>query len=275
MDKFSVVIIVKKRQKQLHNTLESITRSTKIPHDIHVIAMDDTVYDFSDIDLPITTTQLRSTETLPLGRARNCGARACSTDTIIFLDVDCIVAPTTFEALLGHLTPSTVVSAYPRYLPILPDSGDYEALAPLAFTHPDRASIPSETPAPYKKFWSLVFAVEKPTFLLVGGFDESFTGYGAEDTDFARAFNARGIELIFAKSEVLHQYHPKYDPPLEHFADIIINARRYKQKWGEFAMYGWLKKFAEMKLIALDEEIRILKQPTTSDIEACRSTNPY
>ncbi|WP_409241961.1 glycosyltransferase family 2 protein, partial [Caballeronia sp. INML3] len=34
-------------------------------------------------------------------------------------------------------------------------------------------------------FWSLNFACHLNTFEQIGGFDDAYTGYGGEDTDFA------------------------------------------------------------------------------------------
>ncbi|WP_300342830.1 galactosyltransferase-related protein [Nesterenkonia sp.] len=38
----------------------------------------------------------------------------------------------------------------------------------------------------YELFWSLSFAVRREVFDQIGGFDAGYTGYGAEDTDFAQ-----------------------------------------------------------------------------------------
>jgi hypothetical protein len=34
------------------------------------------------------------------------------------------------------------------------------------------------------------------------------------------------------------------DPPVEHLADIVRNANRFRERWGWFPMRGWLDAFA-------------------------------
>ncbi|MFE4874277.1 glycosyltransferase family 2 protein [Streptomyces sp. NPDC056682] len=44
-------------------------------------------------------------------------------------------------------------------------------------------------------FWSLSFALTAATWERVGGLCEDYTGYGAEDTDFAARATSRGVGL--------------------------------------------------------------------------------
>ena len=235
MPEFSIVTIVKGRRQQLANLLNSIKASTLIPRDIQVVCMDDT----DEIAIPdginVNTLLVSETDELPLAAARNKGINATETHNIIFIDADCIVSPTLFANMLEDLQPDNIIAAYPLYLPILPDTGNYDDLKHLAVIHPAREHIPAGRPVHHLQFWSLIFAVHKPTFQKIGGFDESFTGYGAEDTDFAMMFNKAGIEQVFVNDYVLHQYHDKHDPPLNYFDSIIENATRYGRN-GEFCL---------------------------------------
>lgn len=273
---FSVIIIVKHRLQQLQNVLEAIERATIHPHDVQIVAMDDESYSVSSDTFPIHVHRLSSDETLPLAAARNFGAAQADTNTLIFIDVDCIVEPTLFEETLSHISPTTVITGYPLYLPYLPDNGVYEALLPDTVSHPERRTIPTLTPVEHTKFWSLIFAIHKDQYTKIGGFDESFIGYGGEDTDFAQSFHKAGLKLLFAPTHVIHQYHIKYDPPLNYFNAILKNAERYKEKWGRYAMYAWLQKFAAMGLITIeDTSLTVLRQPTKEEMNAQLSTEPY
>ncbi len=277
MPEFSVVIIVKGRRRQLTNVLDSIQRATILPCDIQVVAMDDGS-DIREADHPrVQVHQLTSSESLPLAAARNAGIARAQTDTIIFLDVDCIASPTLFENMLQKLDAHTIVSAYPLYLSEVPDSGSFVDVRGNALEHPDRRSIASDTPVDHLLFWSLIFAVERKSFERIRGFDESFTGYGAEDTDFAMSFHRSGMSLVFIKDYVLHQYHPKYDPPYNHFDAINTNARRYHAKWHKLPMGRWLRLFAEAGMISIDtnDNITIIRQPTQLEIDESLSKEPY
>jgi len=277
MTDFSIVTIVKGRRKQLANLLDSIKASTILPHDIQVVCMDDLkgieIPDGLHVNILLTT----DAHELPLAAARNMGITATKTANVIFIDVDCIVSPTLFASMLMGLQPENIITAYPLYLPVVPTTGNYVDLKNKAVSHPARAHLPVGQPVQHLQFWSLIFAIQKQTFEKIGGFDESFIGYGAEDTDFAMMFHEAGIQQIFVGDYVLHQYHDKHDPPLNYFDSIIENAKRYQDKWGVLPMQRWLKLFEQLGLIKIDQanNITIRQKPTESQIKDSVSPHPY
>lgn len=277
MPEFSIVTIVKGRRKQLANLLNSVKVSTIHPVDIQIVFMDEPDEIVIPHGLEVDIHQVSSTHSLPLAAARNLGIKASKTQNIIFIDVDCMVSPTLFENLLSRLQSDKIIAAYPLYLSIVPENESYIQLIQRSVSHPARAHIPVGEPVPHLQFWSLIFAVEKQTFDRIGGFDESFTGYGAEDTDFAMTFHSKGVEHIFVKDFVLHQYHDKYDPPLNYFDSIIENAQRYQNKWNVLPMQKWLRAFEGLNLIKIDQyqNINIIKKPTGKQIGDSISSNPY
>jgi GT2 family glycosyltransferase len=277
MLEFSIVTIVKGRRKQLANLLDAIKGSTILPFDVQIVCMDNP----DDITIPeglnVSIRQINNAHKLPLAAARNMGISATKTEQVIFIDADCIVSPSLFANMLLILQADNIIAAYPLYLPLLPGTGNFDDLLHKAVEHPDRNTIPAGQPVHHLKFWSLIFAIQKRTFQKVGGFDESFAGYGAEDTDFAMMFHQEGITQIFVRDYVLHQYHDKYDPPLNHFDAIISNARRYRQKWNVLPMQRWLKAFEKMGLIQIDQahNINVFNKPTDSQIANSVSPHPY
>jgi GT2 family glycosyltransferase len=245
--------------------------------DIHVVCMDGKHGIERPAGFDVTIHDLDSEELLPLAAARNKGFSEAHTDTVIFVDVDCIVSPTLFEHMIAAITETSVIAAYPLYLPTVPESGDFDTYKHDAVSHPVRRQLVAGEPIPHLQFWSIIFGMRKEAFERAGGFDETFTGYGAEDTDFAMSFHRAGLTQLFVNDYVLHQYHDKYDPPLNHFDAIIENATRYKNKWGELPMRSWLDAFAEMGLIAInnDETLHVLRHPTEQEIAASVSKHPY
>ncbi len=101
-------------------------------------------------------------------------------------------------------------------------------------------------------FWSLSFAAAPPARGSdLGGFDETYEGYGGEDTDFAMRLDAAGVRLWWLGGAVAHhQHHPVESPPRGHLADIVRNANLFRQRWGWFPMEGWLSRFAEEGLVS-------------------------
>ena len=276
---FSIVTLVKGRKKQLENMLESIRYSSVTPDEVVIVWMEpekpeSTVEDSS---LPIKQIYLDDGN-LPLSKARNLGFYHTTSETVIFLDVDCLCSPTLLENLTTKLNEGIITSAPARYLPFIPLTGDYTEVEQDACVHPKRTSLPTETLLPYKKFWSLVFALTKNTFDKIGGFDENFTGYGGEDTDFAERFNNKGYGFMFVGDEVLHQYHHKYTPPLNYLREIVENANYFYSKHRYFPMYTWLQTFCKMGYITLDKQrhiFRIMSLPKQKDMDSTLSTLPY
>jgi hypothetical protein len=119
-------------------------------------------------------------------------------------------------------------------------------------------------------FWSLAFAIRRSRFDALGGFDETFVGYGGEDTDFGFRSERAQIPLIFVGGAIAcHQYHDSYDPPVQHLDDIVRNATIFHARWGWWPMQGWLDAFVAMGLVDYcDDGIRILRRPNAADLIA-------
>lgn len=193
-----------------------------------------------------------------LARARNRGAAeaiARGNDVIVFLDADCVaggdLVPLYTKALAEN--PGAVVAGPVTYM----EEGELRTVRPDP--HPARPNptvgeiIPAED---YNLFWSLSFACTAETWGRIvdsfGGFDEAFTGYGGEDTDFGRNLREHGIDLLWVGgAHAYHQWHPVSSPPWEHLDDILKNARLFRDKWGQWPMEGWLREFEEAGAIAL------------------------
>lgn len=197
-----------------------------------------------------------TTGTLPLAAARNraiAGLADC--DLAVLLDVDCVPAPDLVRAYAAA-DPTALLAGPVQYC----DSGDSPLIRTAAnegtvppFARVDKRGVPEVAPRP-ELFWSLSFAVAPAVHARIGGFDEGYTGYGAEDTDYGFAAAAAGVPLRWATGWAFHQFHPVSSPPVEHLDEIIPNARRFRAKWGRWPMEGWLRAFADAGLVYWDED---------------------
>jgi GT2 family glycosyltransferase len=183
---------------------------------------------------------------LPLARARNAGARhaiAGGAECLVFLDVDCIPSPALLERYREVASDDALSCGTVRYLP---------AAAP----HPARPVPHAGELLPggdHRLFWSLSFAITATAWERIGGFDEAYTGYGGEDTDFGQRARAAGLDLHWVGgADAYHQHHPVSDPPVEHLDDILRNGARFAARWGWWPMEGWLRAFAERGLVRPD-----------------------
>lgn len=207
---------------------------------------------------------------LPLAAARNAGAAAAvgsGADVLVFLDVDCIPEPLLLDryvAAAARTSGPAVLCGPVHYLPPAPPGGYPETgLSRLSAPHPARPAPPDGQIRPeprWELFWSLSFAVTVPTWRVLGGFHEGYTGYGGEDTDLAQVAAARGAGLYWVGGAVAHHQHhaPSAADPAR-LAEIVGNAHRFHDRWGWWPMGGWLDDMAAQEKIAFDRDLGTLE----------------
>ena len=200
---------------------------------------------------------------MPLSAARNLGAATAmdaGAEHLVFLDVDCVPGPTLVERYSEVLT-ATRDAVRPRVAcgdvayeppPSTPGEGADPSRRPRH--HPARPPLPPDrirVEEDVSLFWSLSFAVTARDFAVIGGFDEDYLGYGAEDTDFGQRLARGGGQLLFVGGAgAVHQYHPSASPPVQHVDDIVANANVFADKWGWWPMQTWLEQFRERGLVS-------------------------
>lgn len=212
-------------------------------------------------------------EPLPLGAARNAAiaAGADVADLVLCLDADCLLEADALTPLIvaAEQTRGERLLAGPvgRLGPIdpgreAPDVGELAAARTAAEQGPRPVPPPGAvvTEARVELFWSLAFAVTAETHARIGGFDEGYVGYGAEDTDYAFAARAAGVGFSWVGGAwAHHQHHAVSNPPREHLADIVVNAARFRARWGRWPMEGWLRAFAAEGLVEWDPDGDVLR----------------
>lgn len=271
----SVCTLVRNREGHLHQLVEGLRRSSLQPAELIIIDMSDVPVTVGATDFPVRIERL-PTEGLPLAKARNQAAALATQDSLLFLDVDCIPMRDCLGRLQEELAQrDALLCADVRYLG--PDSARSDwteaELLGQGKPHPVRdfpeVGVRAETNPGL--FWSLAFAIRKQRFENLGGFDEGFAGYGAEDTDFGFRAAQQGLPLLFVGGALAcHQYHPNYEPPLQHLTDIVRNARHFHARWRAWPMEGWLAAFQSMGLIAWDNDVRVLRLPTEGEVARAR-----
>lgn len=251
----SICTLGQGRAGHLVNLVEGLKRQTRAPVELVIGVMQDAAYALPNTAFPVRQILLGGSD-MRLSRARNAAARAANADRIAFLDIDCIPDPDFVRDYATRLGDhDAIVMGEVLYLPSgATDAGlDYARFATLGQQHSERAGPPLEdlgACSDYRCFWSLNFAMRRDTFLGLGGFDESYVGYGGEDTDFGRTAFERDVTLQWCRgARAYHQYHPHHMPPVHHLDSVLANARRFRDKWGHFTMDHWLRAFELMGLI--------------------------
>lgn len=277
MNNISVCTIYAKRQLHLQNLVKGLKRSIIQPDELIIVCMNDYLPDLPATPFEITSATINTqNHYLPLAKARTKAAEIARGNNLIFLDVDCICHRDLVGTFNYHLNiENALYQGSIRYL-----QSDWQKYDWIAESLDKQSSFNqlqgvevvgrNKVSHPYELFWSLCFGIQKKTFMALGGFDSRFVGYGGEDTDFA--FTARYNNIPFYKISALvyHQYHPTYDPPLNHLVEIVSNALVFYRKWELLPMEKWLDRFVELGYLKIvNNEIEILRYPTDTEIEAC------
>ena len=268
---FAVCTLVRNRHDHLRRMLAALEAQTRQP-DVVVVAVmggEDPQPILDGCDLPIRRVDVADEETpLPLARARNAarGLAGC-VELLVFLDVDVVLAPDALEEYRRRCCRDLserrrrVWSGSVAYLPPGPTPEALGALRAAGTHHPARPQGVEDRPLPRPElFWTLSFALPARLWDELGGIDTAYRGYGAEDTDFALRAAAAGVQLWTTPAvEGFHQHHEGEDPPRQHLADIVANARTFRERWDRWPMEGWLSAFADEGLIRWDPDSDVLE----------------
>ncbi|QDD90717.1 glycosyltransferase family 2 protein [Pseudomonas oryzihabitans] len=274
-----VLTLVHGRERQLANLIRGLELAPTPPTALVVVQMNEAPRPLHSAHFPIQVLGVMGDGILPLAAARNTAVAAAPGEELVFLDVDCIPAPDLLDGYRQALAarPEALHQGFVHYLPAGVAEGEWTPAELLAkgVVHPLHRNRPPGAEVPHPLFWSLNFACRRATFQRIGGFDEGYRGYGGEDTDFAFRAREAEVPVYQADARAFHQYHPTYHPPLNHFASILANARRFQARWGMWPMDGWLHDFAAAGYIHFDESrgIEELRVPSTAEIAACRDAS--
>ena len=266
------------RAGHLANLIEGLRGQILPPDELVIAYMQAEPHAVPD-DLPFAVRAVFCAgDPMPLAAARNRAAEAATGGALVFLDVDCVPSPSLVLAYATGLREADAcLMGEVFYLPEgATDGADARALDAVGTRHPSKPLPPEAglvAEPDYGELWGLSFAMRAGTFAGLGGLDERFVGYGAEETDFARKLEAAGIPLCrCGGARAYHQHHAVHTPPLHHFGDIVRNAEVFRDKWGDWPMDYWLGQFERDGLIERgDEGIAVLRTPTLAEIAASKA----
>ncbi|WP_311878036.1 galactosyltransferase-related protein [Microbacterium forte] len=215
-----------------------------------------------DVDAPPAVPSVLSVHVPPgrdgmrVGAARNAAAALAldhGVDLLVFLDVDCLPGPDLLERYVDAAQdhPHDLLCGPVTYLHSVQRPSRMADLGTMTRPHPARPLPPdgdvvTATDDEFDLFWSLSFAVTTETWTRLGGFDEAYEGYGAEDTDLGRRARSLGMRVQWVGgAHAYHQWHPAGSPPWRHLDDILRNGALFAERWGEWPMRGWIDSFIE------------------------------
>jgi glycosyltransferase involved in cell wall biosynthesis len=149
-------------------------------------------------------------------RARNLGLEAATAPRVLFLDAGVIPGPGLLRAALApdgnerrQLVIHRTIGLFTR------TTGDAEPSADRLLAQANELAVQREwrdvrepymttdlngrleLPAAWLFAWTCALSVPRADAVAIGGFDDAFLGWGAEDVDFAARLVARGVEVAF------------------------------------------------------------------------------
>ncbi len=281
MSDVSVLTLVRGRRSHLANLIRGLAAQHVRPRELIIAYMQPKPHhDLPACPCPVVEVFVGG-EPMPLAAARNEAARRACGASLVFLDVDCIPSPPLvqrYAEALEQVGGALMGEVY--YLPALDDGGlrlplDFAWLDDVGLPHPAKPAFPGrgvERVEDHGELWGLSFALSRATYLDCGGMDERFSGYGAEETDFAARLRQRGVPLHrVGDARCYHQHHAVHRPPLQHVEHIVRNARLFRTKWGRWCMEYWLEMLARDGFVRWDaERLELLRRPTSAEIDASR-----
>lgn len=152
-------------------------------------------------------------------RSRNIALKKVSTDYVIMIDGDCVVPPTFVEAHLALAADNKIIAGGRHLLDqqktssILKSelSSSSEIFRPIKFLRLRLGILRDMSPNHWNSVRTCNLSAPLKLIKAINGFDESYVGWGREDTDFVIRLtrtNARIRSGRFAAA-VCHLWHPE------------------------------------------------------------------
>lgn len=221
MSKVSIVLSAHRRPGPLAETLKSIAMQTH--KDVQIIVVEDGHYDNLTEEVcqraplpveyylrPHRPALLFSNPSIP----KNIGIRRATGEILIVQCAEVMfTSPNDLATLIKPVEDDPAVSSFALAKSLNPDGSFLEWYA-----GPERCAG-----------WFLDFcqAARREAVVAIGGFDESYEGYGFEDDDFAYRLQRSGIKYQWNHDVIVHhQAHPIYEKVV---CLSEANRRRYDQ----------------------------------------------
>lgn len=211
MLELSVVIPTYNRLDTLRHVIPALLRSDRRPDTFEILVADSLSTDGTAPFLAGIAGEHRNVRHLPgpyTGRAmaRNAGIAAARGEVVLFTDADIIASPDLLSQHLAHHRDGAAIAVVGMEVQVN-SLADYERRrAHPAERNPLHPS--SRTRLSWLYFLTGNASVRRADLERVGGFDESFTGYGHEDLELGYRLEAAGIRIVYEPRAVNYHWHP-------------------------------------------------------------------
>jgi glycosyltransferase involved in cell wall biosynthesis len=258
--KLSVVVPTYNRAGLLRETLRHLARQRMPADEFEVVVADDGSDDGTKDVVEAARSRLtvkyhyQEDRGFRAGTARNAGARLASAPVLVFLDTGAVAGPDYLHrhlaahedgvsrAVLGYAHGFNPDAAVPGLGPVLARMAPEDVLERFRdvpefrdVRHDELASCDfdlSRKAVPWMLFFTINCSIRADEFWSLGGFDETFHGWGVEDLDFAFRLYRKGVPLHLSREAwVIESPHER---------DMDANMAQFRRNIGQF-----LRKFPE------------------------------
>lgn len=206
----------------LELVLRSVARQTRVPDEIVICDDGSSVESSAVADSWVRLLPIRHAWQPDRGfraaRSRNLGIAASGSEYLIFIDGDCLLPPNFVSNHLRLASPEVIVTGG-RHLLARSHSRsllDGSEVIETVFKHWKFQSSPLGFVRDiYATNWKTVrtcnLSLHRDSAEAIGGFDESYTGWGREDSDLVVRLIRRGLKVRSARfaAAVAHLHHPE------------------------------------------------------------------
>jgi len=200
----SVIIPTFNNRAALLRTLGTLFKQTLPPEKYEIVVLDDGSTDGTEemvraLASPVAITYARQ-ENRGRAAARNAGSRLAHGQILLYLDSDILASPDLLEQHYQHYEENgNAIGVQGRTL-VHPES----KVTPFMRTKelfPDLTRRKRTNLSPYH-FITRNVSIRAADLWAVGGFDESFPGYGWEDIELGLRLHANGVRLYYDPSAI-------------------------------------------------------------------------
>lgn len=216
MKQFTFIVAYKHGPQRLNN-LKRVLNWINMFNGVEVIIIEqDRTSKLEDIDLKCRYYFIESELPFNKAWAFNVGLKYATTDKIVFGDCDLIMQPEDFVDGLNHLSSFECVSPYSKIGVIDLERSElgynFEQLKKI--TRPGRGEL--EDDIRKVPLCGGIIMFQKDALLKIGGWDESFIGWGGED-DFQSIKVQRLLKWKELNHKVYHLWHPPTQPDMNYY----------------------------------------------------------
>lgn len=174
----------------------------------------------------VVTHPVAVSDLLKLNRSalRNDIVRHATTDALLILDADCLLPPDYIRAMMGNISHESAPTLYQAALLGCVSKNATSRIIAASDGVVREADIEKYEMNPV----GLFFAMSRRTWDAIGGFNEAYVGWGAEDSEYVLVARSKGIPVERVPGNTYHLWHDRGVHDNKNCDTFRVNRERYE-----------------------------------------------